>query len=75
MCACHNVAIPKKNPHINDFNEELKKADVFDVSQWRRIQSLADIRNLCDHKKQRDPTPDEVTELVDGVDKAIKTLT
>ncbi len=75
VCARHNVAIPKKDPHINDFNEELKKADVFDVSQWRRIQSLADIRNLCDHKKQRDPTPDEVTELVDGVDKAIKTLT
>lgn len=75
VCDNHGIKVLKKAPHINDFNEALKKAGVFDVPQWRRIQSLADIRNLCDHKKQREPTPDEVAELIDGVDKAIKTLT
>ena len=74
VCAHHNVAIRKKDPHISDFNEALKQAGMFDVTQWRGIQRLADIRNLCDHKKQRDPTPDEVAELIDGTDKAIKTL-
>ena len=75
VCDNHGVKIAKKDPHINDFNEALKKAAVFDVVQWRGIQRLADIRNLCDHKKKREPTPGEVEELIDGVDKAIKTLT
>lgn len=74
VCNHHAVVIRKKDPHINDFNEALKKADVFDVTQWRGIQRLADIRNLCDHKKKREPTPAEVEELIDGTDKAIKTL-
>lgn len=75
VCANHGVVIRKKDPHINDFNDALKKADVFDVTQWRGVQRFADIRNLCDHKKKRDPMPEEVEELIDGVDKAIKTLT
>jgi hypothetical protein len=74
VCDNHGVKVPKKDPPINDFNEALKKAGVFDVTQWRGIQRLADIRNLCDHRKKRDPTPEEVEELIDGTDKAIKTL-
>jgi hypothetical protein len=74
VCSQRSVAIRKKAPHISDFNDALKNAGVFDVVQWRRVQGLADIRNLCDHKKQRDPTQDEVDELISGVDKAIKTL-
>ena len=75
VCDNHAVKVPRKAPHISDFNEALKNADVFDVAQWRRIQSLADTRNLCDHKKKRDPTSQEVDDLIDGVDRAIKTLT
>jgi len=74
VCASHVVVIRKKDPHINDYNNALKDADVLDVAQWRRIQHLGDIRNLCDHKKQRDPKPEEVADLLDEVDKAIKTL-
>jgi len=74
VCRNHNVPMKKKDPHISDFNEALKAAGIFDVARWRGIQSLADIRNLCDHKKQRDPKPDEVDDLIDGVAKAIKTL-
>ena len=74
VCDSHGVVIRKKGPHISDFNDALKAATVFDVAQWRWMQRLADIRNLCDHKKQRAPTPDEVAELLDGVGKAIKTL-
>ena len=74
VCRNHSVSIRKRDPHIADLNEALKAADVFDVIQWRGIQRLADIRNLCDHKKQRDPMPDEVEELISATDKAIKTL-
>ncbi|GAF86384.1 unnamed protein product, partial [marine sediment metagenome] len=66
VCANHSVSIRKKNPHVSDFNDALKNAGVFDVTQWRWIQRLGDIRNLCDHKKARDPNPDEVQELLDG---------
>jgi len=74
VCTSHSVVIKKRDPHISDYNDALKQASVFDVPQWRWLQRLADIRNLCDHKKQRDPTLDEVNELIDAVDRALKTL-
>lgn len=74
VCNAHQVAISKKNPTIADFNEALKSAGAIEVSQWRYIQHLADIRNKCDHKKSADPSPAEVTDLVDGVAKIIKTV-
>jgi len=69
----HNVPIRKRHPTINDFNEALKAAGVLDVPAWRQIQRLGDIRNLCDHNAEREPTKDEVVELIDGVDKLSKT--
>lgn len=74
VCQNHGVTTSKKNPVMSDFNELLKKADIFDVPTWRGIQHLGDLRNLCCHSKDRDPTPGEVQELIDGVDKAIKTI-
>lgn len=74
VCALHGIQLTKRDPHISDFSEALKSAGVFDIANWRWMQRLADIRNLCDHKKSRDPTPDEVVELLDGVEKAIKTI-
>lgn len=37
------------------------------------IQHLGDIRNLCDHNKDREPTKEEVEELINGIDQIIKT--
>jgi len=70
----HNAKTRKKNPTINDFNELLKNEGILDVPPWRQIQRLGDIRNLCDHNKDREPTKEEVEELVDGVEKFTKTL-
>src|SRR5205823_8800026 len=72
VCANHNVSTRKQHPTISEFNDLLKTAAVLDVPTWRQIQRLGDIRNLCDHNKQRDPTRDEVLELIDGTEKTCK---
>jgi hypothetical protein len=74
VCENHGVNVEKKNPCIADLNNALKEANVIDVPQWRFIQHLADIRNLCDHSKKTEPTSDQVDDLVAGVMKIIKTL-
>ena len=70
----HNIKMRKTNPTISDFNEILKSNSIIDIPSWRKIQRLGDIRNLCGHHKDREPTQDEVEELVDGVEKFTKTL-
>jgi len=40
----------------------------------RLIQRYNDIRTLCCHSKEREPTNDEVSELINGVDKSIKAI-
>lgn len=47
----HKVTVKTKSPNISDLNDQLKKASVYDILTWRKIQHLADIRNYCDHKK------------------------
>ena len=69
----HNVVIKKKSPTIADFND-LFKDNVYDTFEWRRIQRLGDLRNLCDHNKQREPTKEEVEELINGTERVVKTI-
>lgn len=74
VCEDHSVKVAKKNPTIGDLNESLKAADVIDIAQWRFVQHLADLRNLCDHNKKVEPTVDQVSDLIDGVSKIMKTV-
>lgn len=70
----HGVKIAKKAPTVSDLNDPLKQANVYDTATWRKISYLADIRNLCSHKKTTDPTPDQVIELIEGVNWAMKNV-
>lgn len=70
----HDVTVRKKHPTVSTYNQALKNAKVIDVPVWRQIQHLGDIRNLCVHSKERDPTKDEVDDLIRGVEKLTKTL-
>ena len=70
----HDVKIAKKDPTISDLNDPLKKAGVYDLPTWRKVQHLTDLRNLCDHKKNREPTEAEVIELISGVTSVVKNV-
>jgi hypothetical protein len=74
VCTDHKVPVSKKHPTIGDFNDLLKNANVIDTAQWRYIQHLADIRNLCDHNKKAEPKEEQVLDLIDGVAKIMKTV-
>lgn len=74
VCGQHQIKVTKKHPVINDYNELLKSNNVIDVATWRNIQRLADIRNMCDHHKDVEPTKDNIEELIAGADKVLKTI-
>jgi hypothetical protein len=77
VCDDHSVKVAKKNPGIgdlNDLNELLKAASVIDIPQWRHISMLGDLRNLCVHNKKKEPTDQQVSDLIDGTDKILKTI-
>ena len=69
-----NIRTTKKNPTIADYNDLLKSNEVYDVATWRFIQRLGDLRNLCDHFKEKEPTKDNLEDLLNGTDKIIKTI-
>ncbi|MDT8330230.1 hypothetical protein RQ831_04135 [Roseomonas gilardii] len=74
VCQNHNIKVSKKNPTISDLNDLLKSENVIDVTAWRKNQYLGDIRNLCDHNKKQEPTSEQVSDLIDGVAKILKTI-
>lgn len=64
----HGVKVAKKNPTIADLNDPLKSANVIDTPAWRKISYLADLRNLCSHKNDAEPTKEQVEELIQGAE-------
>lgn len=74
VCKNHNIIITKSNPTISDLNDLLKKNNIIETSVWRHLQLLGDLRNKCDHKKDTEPTKENVDDLIDGTDKIIKTI-
>jgi hypothetical protein len=73
VCERHTLSL-KKRATLSDLYELLKNAGVIDVPVWRSLQHFSDIRNLCAHNADREPTRDEVDTLISGVIKIIKTV-
>lgn len=63
----NNVAL-RPRMTLTPLNDALKASGVYDQVQWRNIQVLGDIRNICAHDSYREPTRDEVEQLIRGVD-------
>lgn len=74
VCTDHKVSVSKRDPGIADLNDALKAAGVIDIAQWRFVQHLGDLRNLCDHSKSREPSDEQVSDLINGVSKVTKTI-
>jgi len=72
VCMQHGIALKKKSPTINDYNEELKNASIIDLPTWRHIQLLGDLRNLCCHDKNVEPTKEQANDLLEGTVKINK---
>lgn len=66
--------LPNKLSTIGPITDALKAANVIELSQLRHIQLLGDIRNKCSHRNEKEPTIEDVNELINGVDKVIKTI-
>jgi hypothetical protein len=64
----HGVKLTKKSPTIADLNDPLRAASVIDTPAWRKISFLADLRNLCSHKKDVEPTKEQVEEMIQGAE-------
>ena len=57
-----------------DLIETLKSNGVIDTPDWCSIQRLADIRNLYGYNKEKEPTEEDIEDLIKRTGKIIKTL-
>jgi hypothetical protein len=74
IASAHGVKVAKKNPTIADLNDPLKAAGILDTPAWRKVSFLADLRNLCSHKKDAEPTKEQVEELIAGAEWVTKNV-
>jgi hypothetical protein len=72
VAARHGIKLRKKQPDISDWNDALKESEIVDVPMWRLIQYLAGLWDVCMHEHDREPTQDEVTDLIDGIEKVTR---
>lgn len=57
---------------INPLAKRLRQADKITLGDEKKCIAMADTRNKYDHKSKQEPTPEEVTELIDDVDRFVK---
>jgi hypothetical protein len=74
VCDNHKITIRKKNPGISNLNELLKSGEIYETTTWRKISYLADIRNICSHRKDTEPTKEQVMELIEGTNWLMKNV-
>ncbi|MGG5504256.1 DUF4145 domain-containing protein [Myroides odoratimimus] len=74
VCEDNNISFHKKNNTLSDYSELLKSNSIITNTTWKKILFLSDVRNLCSHKKNEEPTKEQVQELIDGTDWVIKNV-
>ena len=73
VCITHELPLPK-NPTISTYNELLKNNEIVDITVWRHLALLGDLRNLCSHGNSKEPTKEQVSDLISGVQKIMKNV-
>lgn len=74
LCNKHELKAPKKNMVIKEYNDLLKKQEIYSFETWRFIQHLSDLWTLSCRNKKEMPTVEEAYDLIDGTEKVIKTV-
>ena len=74
VCENHKLKVTKKNPGVGDYNNILKNSRIIKARIWRSIQYLEKLIDLCEHEGKREPQKTEVSELIDGVERIIKSV-
>lgn len=74
LAQSHDVEVPEACAEIATLGDVLKKEKVIDMKAWQEVRRLGDIRRLCDHVRERDPTAEEVEELISGVERITRTV-
>ena len=68
-----NITIKKKDT-LGNFIQYLRNNQYIDSIMERKLLRLTDIRNLCGHQRDREPTEAEVQELITGVSQVLTDL-
>ena len=72
-CELHVAPVVAELPTLSDYNDAAWKANLYPKTTWR-IQHLPDLRNLCAHVLDREPTYEDASELLDGADDVLREL-
>lgn len=72
VCHSNMLKLSKRNPSINEYNDVLKKQEVYDFYTWRSIQGMGDFVKNCLSIKKPDPLQEDVMDLLEGVTKVIR---
>jgi hypothetical protein len=66
------VVSGRRDPSLEDYNQVAFKTDVIDQGTWTLITNLAVTRKRCVHVLDREPSADEVRDLIDGVEGVLR---
>ena len=72
LCERHQPPIKyTKTAGISKLNDLIKDAGIYDVTQWRKVQWMADVRNSCDHASKTEPRKGDVADMIVDVKKFV----
>ena len=74
VCSNHQVTLGRRKSTLGNLKDALKSSGTIDLPVARQIEALADIRNLCGHRGDREPTEEEVRRLIDQTRRYTKEL-
>jgi uncharacterized protein (UPF0332 family) len=68
----HGIILEQHRRTIGALNKRLSEKNILDHTMSKLISYLGEIRNRCAHKSDRDPTPEEIEDLIAKTERVIK---
>jgi hypothetical protein len=67
------LTVKRRDPSLEDYNQAAFDENIIDQETWTLVKNLAAIRKRCVHSLDRDPTNPEIADLIDCVDRMLRT--